>query len=142
MSISGLLIVMGKPIRSAYLGTVKHDWTPIVCYWANRKPFLSARGNIWNSKEVFYNKTTSCWGADVSIEIYELLLLFSIITSCSHLLPFVITHFISRCYCHSSLLVAPPLVTRFHLLYGSLLLVVTRCTTRLYFYKQPFDPEI
>ena len=49
--------------------------------------FLSARGNIWNSKEVFYNKTTSCWGADVSIEIYELLLLFSIIT------PWVNTNF-------------------------------------------------
>ena len=30
MSISGLLIVMGKPIRNAYLGTVKRDWTPIV----------------------------------------------------------------------------------------------------------------
>ena len=24
---SGLLIVMGKPIRKAYLGIVKHDWT-------------------------------------------------------------------------------------------------------------------
>ena len=84
---------MGKPIRNAYLGTVKHDWTPIVCYWANRKPFLSARGNIWNSKVVFYNKTTCFWGADISIENYELLFLFTIISLCSdirHLLDFAI----------------------------------------------------
>ena len=31
LSISGLLIVMGKPIRKAYLGIVKHDWTSTVC---------------------------------------------------------------------------------------------------------------
>ena len=31
LSISGLLIVMGKPVRKAYLGIVKHDWTSIVC---------------------------------------------------------------------------------------------------------------
>ena len=60
----------GKPIRNTYLGTVKHDWTPIVCYWANRKPFLSACGNIWNSKAVFYNKTTwllkrGCFNRDI-----------------------------------------------------------------------------
>ena len=39
-------IVMGKPIRNAYLGMVKQDWTSIVCERANRKPFLFARGNI------------------------------------------------------------------------------------------------
>ena len=31
LSFSGLLTVMVKPIRNAYLGTVKHDWTSIVC---------------------------------------------------------------------------------------------------------------
>ena len=31
LSISGLLIVMGKPIRNAYLDIVKHDWTSVVC---------------------------------------------------------------------------------------------------------------
>ena len=31
LSISGLLIVMGKLVRKAYLGIVKHDWTSIVC---------------------------------------------------------------------------------------------------------------
>ena len=31
LSISGLLIVMGKPIRNAPLGIVKHDWISIVC---------------------------------------------------------------------------------------------------------------
>ena len=31
LSISGLLIVMGKPVRKAYLSIVKHDWTSIVC---------------------------------------------------------------------------------------------------------------
>ena len=54
LSISGLLIVMGKPIRNVYLGIVKRDWTSI----AYGKPFLFARGNIWSSRVVFYNKTT------------------------------------------------------------------------------------
>ena len=45
-SISGLFIVMGKPIRNAYLGIVKHDWTSIAYYRANRKHFLSACSNI------------------------------------------------------------------------------------------------
>ena len=60
--------------------TAKHDWTPIVCYWANRKPFLSARGNIWNSKAVFYNKTTCLLRCGCFNRDYELLLLFSIMT--------------------------------------------------------------
>ena len=30
LSISGLLIAMRKPIRNAYLGIVKHDWTSFV----------------------------------------------------------------------------------------------------------------
>ena len=60
-------------------GTVKHGWTPIVCYWANGKPFLSVV--IFKiPKQYFIIKPPACWGADVSIEIYELLLLFSIIT--------------------------------------------------------------
>ena len=42
----------GKANKNAYLGTAKYHW------WANRKPVLSARGNILNSKVVFYNKTT------------------------------------------------------------------------------------
>ena len=31
LSVSGLLIVMRKPVRKAYLGIMKHDWTSIVC---------------------------------------------------------------------------------------------------------------
>ena len=31
LSITGLLIVMGKPLRNAYLSIVKRDWTSIVC---------------------------------------------------------------------------------------------------------------
>ena len=81
LNISVLLIAVGKPVRNTYLGIVKHDWTSVVCWRANRKPFLSARGNIWNSKVAFYNNIPpACWGADVSIEMYELLLLFSIIS--------------------------------------------------------------
>ena len=85
LSISGLLIVMGKPIRNTYLGTVKHDWTPIVCYWANRKPFLLYVVIFEISKQHFTIKPHACWGANVAIEIYELLLLFSIITPCYNL---------------------------------------------------------
>ena len=48
---------MVKPIRNTYLGTLKHDWVSIVCYWANINVFISASGNNWNSKVVFYNKT-------------------------------------------------------------------------------------
>ena len=31
LSISGLLIVMGKPVRKTYLSIVKDDWTSILC---------------------------------------------------------------------------------------------------------------
>ena len=66
LRVSGLLIVMEGPIRNTCLGIVKHDWKLIVCQTANRKPFLSARGNIWNSKLVFYNKTTGgCFNRDL-----------------------------------------------------------------------------
>ena len=58
LSISGLLIVMIKSIKNAYLAPVKHSWISIFCWWANRKLFLSARGNFWHSKVVIYNKTT------------------------------------------------------------------------------------
>ena len=30
LSISGFFVVMEKPIKNAYLGIVKHDWTSIV----------------------------------------------------------------------------------------------------------------
>ena len=30
LSISGLFIAMGKPIRNAYLGIVKYDWALII----------------------------------------------------------------------------------------------------------------
>ena len=65
--------------RSTCLGTVTHGWTLTVCHWANRKRFLSSLCNIWNSSVVFYNKPHVCWGADVSIDMYQLLFLFSII---------------------------------------------------------------
>ena len=55
--IQDLLIVIAKLVRKECLGTVKHDWTSIVWEWTNRKLFLFARGNIWNSKKVIYNKT-------------------------------------------------------------------------------------
>ena len=80
LNTSGLFIAMQKAIRNAYLGILKHGWTSIVYQRANRKPFLSGHGNIWNSKVVFYNKTTCLVTADVSTETYELLLLFSIIS--------------------------------------------------------------
>ena len=35
-------------------------------------------------KQYFIIKPPACWGADVSIEIYELLLVFSIITPCAN----------------------------------------------------------
>ena len=41
---------------------------------------LFACGNIWNSRVVFYNKTTCLLSTDVSIETYQLLLLFSVIS--------------------------------------------------------------
>ena len=75
LRISGLLTVMGKSIKNAYLGIVKHDWTSIVCWRAYRKPFLSARDNIWNFFVVFYNKTTCLLRHRV-----ESILLFSIIS--------------------------------------------------------------
>ena len=81
LNTSGLFIAMQKTIRNAYLGILKHSWTSIVYQRANRKPFLSGHGNIWNSKVVFYNKTTCLVTTDVSTETYELLLLFSIISS-------------------------------------------------------------
>ena len=55
---SCLLIAMGNSIRNIYLGIVKRDWISIVCWRPNRKPFLSACSNIWNSKVVLYNKIT------------------------------------------------------------------------------------
>ena len=58
LSIQGLLIATGKPIRNVCLGTVKHDCASIVWRWTHSKHFLSARGNIFNSKVAFYNKTT------------------------------------------------------------------------------------
>ena len=81
-STSGLLIAIGKLIRNAYLGIVKHDWTSIVCERASRKHFLSARGNIWNSKVMFYNKTTCLLRGRCFNRNLELLLLFSIISPC------------------------------------------------------------
>ena len=58
LDIQNLLIVMGKPIRDVRLGTAKHDWTLIFWLWTNRKHALFARGDVWNSKVAFYNKTT------------------------------------------------------------------------------------
>ena len=60
-SIQGLLIVMGNPIGNAYFDTVKHNWISTVWPWTNRKHFLLARGNIWNPKVAFYNKSSACW---------------------------------------------------------------------------------
>ena len=59
-------------VRNACLGTVKQNWTLIVWQWVNRKHFLSARGNIWNSNAAFYNKTTcllreGCFNRDLSV---------------------------------------------------------------------------
>ena len=87
--------------------------------------------------------------------LYHSLLLFvTLCTTCCHSLPFAVTR------CHSLSLVAPLFVTRCHLLYQSLSLVVirchslyhsllfvvtrchslslvvSRCTTRLSFYKR------
>ena len=72
LSIQSLLIVMGNPITKACLGIAKHDWTLIVSHWTNRKYFLFARDNIWNSKLAFYNETTSllrhgCLNRDLSV---------------------------------------------------------------------------
>ena len=52
--------------------TVKHDWTSTVWQWTNRKHFLFARGNIWNFKVAFYNKSTcllrhECFKRDLSV---------------------------------------------------------------------------
>ena len=70
---------MWKPTRNACLGPVKHDWTSIVWQWAKWKHFLSTRGNVWNSKVVFYNNSTCLLKHGFFKEIYHLLLLFSII---------------------------------------------------------------
>ena len=40
LSIQGLLIIMGRPIRNTCLGTVKHDWICIAWQWTNSKNFL------------------------------------------------------------------------------------------------------
>ena len=76
---------------NACFGTVKHDWTSIDCYWANRKHFLPARGNIWNSEAAFYNKI-SCLLRQGCFK-YELLLLFSIIPTCFYRAP------LGECFC-------------------------------------------
>ena len=67
-----LLTDIRKPIRNACLGIVKHDWILIVWQWTDRKQFLFTRGNIWNSKEAFYNKTTcllkyGCFNRDIPV---------------------------------------------------------------------------
>ena len=77
-------LLLRKPVRNAYLGIVKHDRTSR----ANRKP-REPIGNLFYllaaifeiPKYCFMIKPPACCGADVSIEIYELLLLFSIISA-------------------------------------------------------------
>ena len=56
LSIQGLLIVIGKLMRNACIGRVKHDWKSVE--WINRKHFLFEHDDIWNSKVTIYNKTT------------------------------------------------------------------------------------
>ena len=72
LSIKGLIIVKGKPIKRRSLRTVTHGWKLTACQWANRKRFLSALGIIWNSKVAFYNKITyllrrRCFNRDLSV---------------------------------------------------------------------------
>ena len=62
-----------EPVRNACLGTVKYDSTCILWQWTNKKHFL-----LEISKQRFIKKPPACWGTDISIEIYQLLLLFSI----------------------------------------------------------------
>ena len=79
LSILGLLIVMGKPIKTYGLA----QWNMIGNQLSDSEPI----GNIFYQQaaifeipeERFIMKPPSCSGADVSIEIYQLLLLFSII---------------------------------------------------------------
>ena len=65
-------LLFWKPVRNTYLGTVKHDWIPIVWKWVSRKHFLSARSNIWNFKVVSFNKSTcllrhGCFNRNLSV---------------------------------------------------------------------------
>ena len=79
LSILGLLIVMGKPIKTYGLA----QWNVIRNQLSDSEPI----GNIFYlqvaifeiPEERFIIKPPACSGADVSIEIYQLLLLFSII---------------------------------------------------------------
>ena len=61
-------------------------------------------------------------------------------TTRCHSLSFVVTRCTTRCHSlyHSLSLVVPLVVICCHSLYYSLSLVVTRCTTRLPFYKRSF----
>ena len=82
LSISGLLIVMGKPIRNAYLGIVKHDRNRLFSKEPIGNIFFLHMATFEIPKYCFIIKPPACWGADVSIGIYELLLLFNIISLC------------------------------------------------------------
>ena len=64
LSVPGLQIVIGKSIRNACFGTVKHDWTSMIGHRLLGSELIGnifylcvAICNIWNSKLVFYNKT-------------------------------------------------------------------------------------
>ena len=58
LSIQALPIVVEKPIRNVYPGTVKYDWKSTVWQWGNKKHFLFGHSNFWNCKVAFCNKTT------------------------------------------------------------------------------------
>ena len=80
LSISGLLIVMGKPMRKlilAYWNMVGHR---LFAREPIGKPFYLHAAILEIPKYCIIIKPPACWGADVSIEIYELLLLFSMAT--------------------------------------------------------------
>ena len=80
LSILSLLIVLGEPIKTHILA----QWNKIGHWLFASEPI----GNVFHLHAViskipklcFIIKPPACWGADVSIEIYELLLLFSIIS--------------------------------------------------------------
>ena len=76
LTISGLLIVVGKPVRNTYLISWHTEtWLDIDCLLESQyeESLFYLHAAIFEiPKQCFIIKSLACWGIDVSIEIYKL----------------------------------------------------------------------